>query len=228
MNEETSDKNWLKQLLPVVGVMFPILAFFPNGFPVWVTITAVIIGVLLVLAWLLSEAGWLGRAIKFRWFRSKLTKEQAVRLSVLLDDVNNLMSYSYTLSPFYVWHNCSNSYSSILRMNYNYFSSIHSWMDDLRGKLENPGINNLLLLSSLSKAISGTTKLAEFVEHEIEELLRKEEITAQERARILKEWDSAKNHFNQWIDKWRTLFKEINKTTNVNCIEYFHSLEMIG
>jgi len=228
MSEEHSNKSWVKQLLPIVGLVFAILAFFADGFPVWVTATAVTIGAALVFAWLLSEAGWIGKAIKLRWFRTKLSKEQAVRLSILLDDISNLMSFSYTLSPFYVWHNCSNNHSSLIRMNYGYLNSINSWIIDLKEKFDDPGINNLLLLGSLSKAVSESTLLAQCVERELEELLRNDGITEQERSRILKEWDSAKNHFNQWIDKWRTLFKEINKTTKIKCVEYFRPLEMIG
>jgi len=227
MSEEIN-KNWFKLLLPIVGIILSVLAFFSDGFPGWVTATAVSIGILLILAWLFSETGWLGKAIKFRWFRSKLSKDQAVRLSVLLDDISNQLSYSYTLSPFYVWRNCSNNHSSLIKFNDGYFSCIRSWMGDLKENLDNPSVNNLLLLSSLSKAVAETTRLAEFAERELEDLLRCNQISEQERARILKEWDSVKNHFNQWIDKWRTLFKEVNKTTNINCIEYFRSLEMIG
>jgi hypothetical protein len=227
MSEE-NNKNWFKQSLPIVGTVLTVLTFFADGFPIWVTTSAVVVGMLLVLSWLFSEAGWLGKAIRLRWFRSKLSKEQAVRLSVLLDDISNQMSYSYTSSPFYVWRNCSNKYSKYFRFNDSYYGCVTFWLNDLKDKFNDPGVNNLPLLNSLSKSVSEASKLAEYAEKELEELLRNKEVTDQERARILKEWDSAKNHFNHWIDKWRTLFKEINKTTNVNCIEYFRSLEMIG
>ena len=228
MNEESRDNSRLRELLPIVGIVFSFLAFYSKGYPSWVTATATGIGLLLVLAWLFSESGWIGKAIKFRWFRSKLPDDQAVRLSVLLDDVSNEMSYSYTLSPFYVWHNCSNNHSNITRINYHYFYSMQCWMDDLREKFDAPSIDNILLLNTLSKAVSETTKLAEAIEKEIEDLLRNEELTDQDRSRILKEWDSARNHFNQWIDKWGTLFREINKTKNLNCVDYFRPLKMIG
>lgn len=228
MNEKKNKSNWVNKLLPISGLALAILAFFNDGFDLWVKLVAISIGGLLIIAWLFSETGWLGKAIKSRLFRVKLTKEQAVRLGVLLDDISNEMSYLYTLSPFYVWHNCGNNFSSLLKMNYSYFYCIQSWMTDLREKFDDPAANNIILLNSLSKAVAETTRLAEFIEREIDDLLGHEEITDQERSRILKEWDSSKNNFNSWIERWRTLFKEINKTTNINCVEHFRTLEMIG
>jgi len=228
MSDENNKNNWLKQLLPIVGVILSVLAFFSDGFPVWVTAAAVTVGGLLVLAWFFSEVGWIGKAIKFRWFKSKLTKDQAVRLSILLDDIDKLMSYSYTNSPFYVWHNYSNKYPSSIKFNISYFSTVHSWLEDLNVKFNDPKVNNMILLNSLSNAISETTRFAECIERDLEEFIRKGELTDQEKNRLTKEWGSAKDSFNQWIDNWRTLFKEINKTTNVKCVEYFRSLEMIG
>ena len=227
MSGEKQKNNWFTKLYPIAGLLLAVLAFFNDGFSFWVKFIAVSIGGILVLAWLFSETSWLGKAIKSRLFRAKLSKEQAVRLSVLLDDISNEMSYLYTLSPFYVWHNCGSNHSSLLKMNYSYFYSMHNWMTDLRDKFDDPGINNIILFGSLSKAVAETARLAEFVEREIDELLRHKEITDQERGRILKEWDSSRNNFNNWIERWKTLFKEVNKTTNLNCVDHFRTLEML-
>lgn len=216
------------KLLPVTAVALAGLALFGQGTPDWVRYTAIGIALLLALAWLFAEVGWLGKAIKARLFPSKLSKDQAVRLSVLLDEISNHMSYSYTLSPFYVWHNCSNDYSGNLRMNYNYHGAISYWLLDLKTKCEDPRANNILLLGSLSKAISEATKLGEQAERELQQLLEKQQLSDAQRQAIKKNWDSARNHFNQWIDKWRTLFKEVEKTAHVECVQYFRPLEMIG
>jgi hypothetical protein len=228
MNEEIISKSWVKQLLPIVGVILTVLAFFAKGYQVWVTMTAVSVGGALVLAWLISEAGWIGKAIKLRWFRSKLTKAQADRLGVLLDDITNQLSYAYTLSPLYVWRNCSNDHPRLVKFNDSYFSCVHNWMTDLKDKFNNPGINNIYLLTSMSKAVSETSKLAGFAERELDGFLRMDDITDPKRSRLLKEWDSSRNNFNHWIYKWNDLFKEINRTTNIGCVDYFRPLEMIG
>jgi len=228
LSEEKIKSNWFIKLYPIVGLALAILAFFNDGFSFWVKLMAASIGGLLILAWLFSETSWLGKAIKSRLFRAKLTKEQAVRLSVLLDDISNEMSYLYTLSPFSVWHNCGNDHRCLLKMNYSYFNSMHSWMTDLRDKFDDPGTNNIILLSSLSTAVAETARLAQFIERELDELISHEEITEQERNKILKEWDSSKNNFNNWIERWKTLFKEVNKSLNINCVDHFRTLEMIG
>lgn len=217
-----------EKLLPAASVALAGLALFGQGAPDWVRYAAIGIALLLAVAWLFAEAGWLGKAIKSKLFRSKLTKDQAVRLSVLLDEINNHMSYSYTLSPFYIWHNCSNDYCDSLRMNYGYHGAIHVWLQDLKAKCEDPRANNILLLGSLSKAISEAAKLGEQAERELQELLGHRQMSDAQRQAIKKSWDSARNHFNQWIDKWRTLFKEVEKTTHVECVQYFRPLEMIG
>jgi hypothetical protein len=222
------DLSFFETLLPVAAVALAGLALFGQGYPDWVRYVAIGIALLLALAWLLAEAGWLGKAIKARLFPSKLSKDQAVRLSVLLDEIGNQMSYSYTLSPFYVWHNCSNDYSNILRMNYNYHSAIQIWLQDIKAKSEDPRANNIALLGSLSKAICEAARLAEQVEHDLQQLLNHERLTDAQRHNIKKSWDSARNDFNQWIDKWRTLFKEVEKTSHIECAQYFRPLEMIG
>lgn len=217
-----------EKLLPVAAIALTGLALFVQGSPEWVRYTAIGIALLLALSWLLAEVGWLGKAIKARLFPSKLSKDQAVRLSVLLDEIGNHMSYSYTLSPFYVWHNCSNDYSNILRMNYNYHSAIQVWLQDLKEKSEDSRANNIALLGSLSKAICEATTLAKQAEHDLQQLLCHEQLADAQRHSIKKSWDSARNHFNQWIDKWRTLFKEVEKTSRIDCVQYFRPLEMIG
>jgi len=221
------EQSAFKILEPIASITLAVIGVLSTGASDFIRYGVILIAIVLAIAWLFSEAGWVGKAMKFRWFKTKLPNEQALRLSVMLDDVSNVMSDSYTLSPFYVWRNWSNKYPNIIRMNHSYFGSVHSWMSDVKEKFDDPGIDNLLLLGSLSKAVSETTRLAECVGRDLEELLRNEEVTKQDRLRILKEWDSSKNHFNQWIDKWRTLFKEINKTTEVQCVDYFRPLEML-
>lgn len=219
---------FFEKMLPLAAVVLTGLALFGQGSPNWVRYAAIGIALLLALAWLLAEVGWLGKTIKARLFPSKLSKEQAVRLSVLLDEISNHMSYSYTLSPFYVWHSCSNEHSDILRMNYNYHGAIHAWLIDLKAKCEDPRANSILLLGSLSKAISEAARLGEQAERDLQQLLGHQGLSDAQRQTTKKSWDSARNHFNQWIDRWRTLFKEVEKTAQVECGQYFRPLEMIG
>lgn len=219
--------TFFEKLLPVSAVALAGLALFGQGYPDWVRYAAVGIALLLALASLLAEVGWLGKAIKARLFPSRLSKDQAIRLSVLLDEIGNHMSYSYTLSPFYVWHNCSNEYSNVLRMNYNYHGAIQVWLQDIKEKCEDPRANNIALLGSLSKAICEAARLAEQAERDLQQLVGHEQLTDAQRQNIKKSWDSARNHFNQWIEKWRTLFMEVEKATHVGCVQYYRPLEMI-
>ncbi len=226
--EEKDRTSHFEKMLPVAGVSFGLLALFVQGAPDWVKYTASSIGLVLAVAWLFSRTGWVGRALKFRLFRSKLSKDQAVRLSVLLDDINNHMSYSYTLSPFYVWHNASNKFAAKIRVNFSYHGAISDWLRDIQEALKDPRRNSVLLIGSLSKAIYQATRLAEQAERELHDLLQRGDLTEGDVKEIRKNWDSARNHFNQWIDKWQILFKEVGKTANISCVQYFRPLEMIG
>jgi hypothetical protein len=216
------------RLLPIAGLSFGLLALFVQGAPDWIKYTASSIGLVLAIAWLFSKVGWVGRAIKFRLFRSKLSKDQAVRLSVLLDEISNHMSYSYTLSPFYVWHSCSNDHSDKLRMNYSYHGAIQNWLNDLKERLSDPRNNTLLLIGSLSKAVFEAARLAEQVERELNDLLQEKGLSENAKRKIQKDWESARGHFNQWIDKWQTLFKEIEKSVKTGGAHYIRPLGMIG
>lgn len=228
MEPEKKKHSLFEKILPIAVAVLAALALFGQGFPDWVRYCAIGIAVLLALAWLFSETGWAGRAIKFRLFHSRLSRDQAVRLSVLVDEIGNHMSYSYNLSPFYVWHYCSNSYAGKIRMNYRYHGAVNDWLLDLQSGLRDPRRKSVLLVGSLSKAIDQATKLAEQVERELNDLLQREDMTEGDRREIRKNWDSARNYFNQWIDKWQILFKEVGKTANVNCVQHFRPLEMIS
>ncbi len=107
--------NTFYRLLPVAGVGLAFLALFGQGTLTWVQYSASAIGIILVIAWLFSETGWIGRAIKSKLFRPRLSEDHLIRLRVLLDDISNHMSYLYTLSPFYVWHGVSNRHGAKLR-----------------------------------------------------------------------------------------------------------------
>lgn len=226
--EKEPKTSVLEGLLPIAGVSFGLLALFAQGTPHWVKYAASSIGVVLTVAWLFSKTGWIGKAIKFRLFRSKLSKDQAVRLSVLLDEISNHMSYSYTLSPFSVWHNCSNEHSDKLRMNYSYHAAIQSWLHDLSERFSDPRNNTLLLIGSLSKAILEAARLAEQVERELNDLLQEKGLSENAKRKIQKDWDSARGHFNRWIDKWQTLFKEIEKLVKTGGAHHIPPLGMIG
>jgi hypothetical protein len=225
---EKNKISLFQKLLPVAAVVLATLALFGQGFPEWVRYSALAIGVLLAVAWLFSETGWVGRAIKSWLFRSKLSRDQAVRLSVLLDDISNHMSYSYTLSPFYVWRNAANAHPRKIKMNDSYHGAVHDWLLDLKEALTDPRRNSVLLIGSLSKAIHQATRLAKQAESELHELLQRTDLTENDKREIRKNWDSARNHFNQWIDKWQILFREVSKTANVSCVQYYRPLEMIG
>jgi hypothetical protein len=229
MNEKDKVNNSVfEKALPVASASFGLLALFIQGSPEWVRYAASVIGVILAVAWLFSKTGWIGEAIKFRLFRAKLPKDQAVRLSVLLDEINDNMSYSFTLSPFNVWRNCSNEHSGIMKMNYSYYGAIANWLQDLREKFSDPRNNTFLLIDSLNKAISETVRLAEQVEGDLNDLLQKNELSDSSKRKIQKDWDSARNHFNQWIDKWQMLFKEIRKSIKTVGAPYIRPLKMIG
>lgn len=228
-NVEAKDKtSHFEKLLPIASAFFGLLALFVQGTPDWVKYAASSIGFVLALAWLFSKTGWLGKALSFRLFRSKLSKDQAVRLSVLLDDINNHMSYSCMFSPFYVWHSASNKCAGKIKINYSYHSAISDWLRDLQEALKDPRRSSVLLIGSLSKAIYQTTKLAEEAERELHDLLLRGDLSEGDKKEIRKNWDSARNQFNQWIDKWQILFKEVGKTANVSCVQHFRPLEMIG
>ncbi len=226
--EEKSKTSIFEKLLPIAGVAFAMLSLFVPGTSDWVRFAASFIGVGLIIAWLFSKTGWVGKAIKFRLFRSKLSKDQAVRLSVLLDEISNHMSYSYTLSPFYVWHNCSNEHSDKMRMNYSYHGAIQSWLHDLRERFNDPRNNTLLLVGPLSKAIFEAARLAEQAERELDDLIQQKGLSENARRKIQRDWDSARGHFNQWIDKWQTLFKEIDKSVKTGSAHHFRPLGMVG
>ena len=82
-------------------------------------------------------------------------------------------------------------------------------------------------MDSLSKAIYEANRLAEQVEQELNGLMQ-DELPENEKRRIQKDWDAARGQFNQWIDKWQTLFKEVEKSAAEMKAYYVRPLGMIG
>lgn len=113
-------------------------------------------------------------------------------------------------------------------MNYSYHGAIQNWLNDLKERLNDPRNNTLLLIGSLSKAIFEAARLAEQVERELNDLLQEKGVSENAKRKIQKDWESARGHFNQWIDKWQTLFKEIEKSVKTGGAHYIRPLGMIG
>lgn len=217
----------MRNFLPWAAVALTALSLFSQGYPFWVQYAAIGISMLVVVGWLISEVGWLGRAIKSTFFRVKLTKDQQNRLAVFIDDINNVLSSSYTHSPFYVWHSNSNRHSQRMRMDYSHHSAILAWVLDIKEQLAEPKVNAIYAIPSLSKAISEATKLGEKAERDLQELYLSENLSDTDKRQLKKEWDSAKTNFNTWVSSFSALCKEINKSTEDNCVSYFRPLEII-
>ena len=94
------ETSMFKKIEPIASIILATFGVLATNTPNVIRYGAIIIAIVLAIAWLVSEAGWVGKAIKLRWFRSRLSKDQAVRLSILLDDISKLMSYSYASSPY--------------------------------------------------------------------------------------------------------------------------------
>jgi hypothetical protein len=220
-------KKTVRNLLPWAAMGLSVLSLFGNGYPAWVQYFAIGIASVIVLGWLISETGWLGRAIKLRFFPNKLTKDQRIRLAVFLDEINNVLSYSYTYSPFYVWHSNLNKPNQQIRMDYAHHNAIFTWIVDIRDTLAQPKVNALYVIPSLSKALSEATKLGEKAERDLQELYLNSDLNDSDKRRLKKDWDSAKTRFNSWINSFSALSKEINKSIASSCVHYFRPLGII-
>jgi len=89
------ENSAFKMLEPIAGITLAALGVLSTGASDFIRYGAILIAIVLAIAWLFSEAGWVGKAMKFRWFKTKLPKEQALRLSVMLDDVSNIRLRNY-------------------------------------------------------------------------------------------------------------------------------------
>lgn len=217
----------ISNFLPWAAIILAALSLFGNGYPLWVQYAAICVSSIVVLGWLISESGWIGGLIKARFFPVRLSKEQQNRLSVFLDETNSFISYSYAYSPFYVWHSWSNSRHQDIRMDYSHHAAVQTWALDIKQKIEQAGLNNASLVSSLSKALSETAKLGEKAERDIQHLLKNCSLSEGEKLQLRKDWDKSKNHFNSWINSFSALSKEINKSTGTSCVDYFRPLEIV-
>lgn len=225
---EGSTENLFQRLLPLSSALFVCLAILAaDSVPNYIVWIAGGVAIILSLAWLFSEIGWAGKILKAWLVRERITKDQLSRLSVLLDDVNSYMSDSYTLSPFYIWHSLSNKHYKYNLKSYRHHEAVKCWIEDIKEKIERPEINNIFLIDSLSKAVSEMSKLAEQVEKDLEFVFLLEECSEQDKKDLRKQWDSSRLVFNHWINDWKVLFKEINKTVDAQCTEYFRPLKMV-
>jgi len=221
-------KSAFDRFLPLGSALLVVCGLFlSEKFSSNTQYAAFAIAFLLVITWSLSE---FGGAVKRKLSRSKLklTQDQSTRLNVLLNDINDQFSTSCIHSPFYTWHNISNNYSDHIRMDCDYHGAINSWLVDLKGQFNDPAFDAITLAVSFSKAIAEANRLAGKVEKDLEKVFLLQECSDQDKKRLRKEWDSSKTRFNQWVSDWRGLFKELNHTHELNCVEYFRPLEMVA
>ncbi|WP_162628741.1 hypothetical protein [Marinobacter bohaiensis] len=217
-------QNHITQLGAIV--LAAISAFAP-GMPEWSPTVAVAVTIIAGLSLLLAEIAHIKSWFRARFNPPKLTNNQALQLRSFLNEASNILSDSCIYSPFYVAQRACRQPVPFTALDPLHVQAIRAWVFSLKDKIEHEKIKPILIVDSLSIAISELTKAAERAEHDVQSIVDSRETSEQDRKRLQKEWDTSKHHFNSWISQFRSLFKEINLETNAGCVEYFRALELI-
>lgn len=220
-------RTFQNHITQLSAVSLAAISAFAPGMPAWSPIIAVAITIIAGLSLLLAEAAQLKNWVRARIYPPKLTSNQALKLKSLLNEASNILSDLCVYSPFYVAQRASRQPISSAALDPAHVQAIRAWVFSLKVKIENGKVKPILIVDSLSEAISELTKAAERAERDVQSIVDSSEISEQDRKRVQKEWDTAKHHFNSWITEFRSLFKEINLKTDAGCVEYFRALELV-
>lgn len=217
-----------QRTFPLVGVVFPLLTFLSSTVEFWIKAAAASFAGVVLFVWMLVEIlpACIG-AIKRKKLK-KLSKKHRSELRGLISDVNSYLSYSSERAPFQIWHELSNDTNCDIRMDYHYHGAIHTWLLDLQEASHRREKTPVVLAVSLSKAIAECGHLAERVSEDVDRYLEIVDLDANRAARFRKQWGSARESFNSWLQDCVKLFREINQGSNANCVTYIPPLPPLG
>lgn len=216
-------------LFAVVTAGFSVLGFFSSDFSSEIRLVAVGIGGLVLIVWMISVVMRFLFPVITSLRQNRISADQKNRLHVLIEESCNHMSYQYVHSPFYIWHSAEGRYVGKVKMNYAYHDAVQSWLLDLKSAYDASRRDVSSLLQSFPMAISQAARCAKVAEQDLIALLSDTSFAEVDRKRLAREWDSAKNQFNGWLERWQTLFKEIDKWQGkASTTHYVRPLENIG
>lgn len=216
--------NWFDTITPLAASIIAALSLLAkNSVPPLVQVIAIITSLVLATTWLYSFLNW-RHILQPIYNRRKLKKHLWIRTDQLIDETNLIMADSFTLSPFYVWHNTSNKLPQKVHRCHGYQWAIKAWLEDLSEKRSGHSLPHSAFIDSMSKLISELSKLAEYAERQIDEAIQSYDLSEPEKKEVLRQWDICRHHFNILLDSWSRLFGEVNRYSKTNCTTYFRRL----
>jgi hypothetical protein len=206
-------KNWWTTNVPLLaGIIFPLLSLFSQSTPYWARVAAITFVGVIVAGWLIAKlSGQIESALKLMFRRRKLKHIYFQRAKRLLSERRNLFSWSYSLSPYYVWHTLGNTQGSGVLVVDSYTNALSSWVEDIEAQIDATGALYPNHVLSLLSAIGSVTSSVDFISREIDRGVRNLGTESNRVPSLKREWNGAREHFNVWIREWGNLLTEIGQ-----------------
>lgn len=232
MPREVESRSIFQKLMPLTSSLLIVVGMFADGrMSGWYGYAAWAIAVVLLIAWLVTEISWAKVTGPVRVFlsgSSKLSKAEVGKVRVLMDETAALLSDSFSLSPMCVWHSAANKFHVEVVKAYDYQAAVGAWFLDLRESVSSGSHVDIRLLKSISINISELSKLAVRAQADMEKIAASSNLDERGKKVLIKEWDAARDYFNNVIARWRTLFKEVNGLKRSGCVEFFKPLDRVS
>jgi len=225
MDTKGAAASAFEKLTPLAAVILAAGALLSHDYPPLIREMAIGIGALITVVWSLREVAGRFHAIRDRFFPVRLSVDQKIRLSTLLDDVDSFVSLNNMCNPFFVWNAYGERCPQVIRFNREYFFAIGSAIVEMRKLLVESALDNPSMLVAISFSLRNVLYAGQFAGQELRVSLGSPGAKVEEMKLLVKDWNLACTAFNAWMDRWGYMFKEVNKCLGLGCIVYFQPIE---
>lgn len=174
-------------------------------------VAAVVFASVVAIGWLAGQLLDPLKAVFASFRRCKLPDSYLRKIRRLLGERQNIFSWSYVFSPYFVWHQVANKRGSGVLLIEQYTNALSFWIMDIEEQI---GKSSALLpahVLSLRKSISATAASVDFVAREVDRGIQNLASEPGTVASLKREWNGAREHFNQWVREWDNLFNEMDQ-----------------
>lgn len=226
--EYGTGRTILGGLVPLGGAVFPLLTLLGRErTEPWVLGTGLGFSAVVFVLWAYVVLVPPFRAHMRARRQATLSKPNSDALRSLLSAVMELLSLHYTLSPFYIWHRVSNDSASTIRMDIGYFESIRNWITHCVHIAEDRVQVNKEDAVGASLAVAACCRLAERARDDIQAHARKIRTDETELTPELRDWQLARETFNDRMRRMAELFEHINHENQARCVTHLPLLSPI-
>lgn len=218
-----------RAVVPTLGVIATVVALTAENSDPLVKYPAIFVSIALTFVVTFPMLGSIYRVAKNRFFPKRLTKDQQIRLRMLLKDASSFVSTSHTHSPFYVWVSCLHRVgASTAGVGQDYQRAISSYLIDMRDIVGAFPGSQAFVLRRMSFAIQSVSMAGESIHRDLEALVLRVDVSDSHKKQIKADWENCAINLNGWLNDWARFFKEANNFIDADCIEYIPMVRLIN